>query len=270
MGSGAGVIPTLLALFLHESGHLLAARWQKMRVEEIEITPYGGVIAIENMAGQPPLPSFFLAAAGPLFSLLGCLLAAVLLKNGLASFDFAQRFARGNLILLLVNLTPALPLDGGRMLRALLSRFFSYATATRVLTRAGYGLGALLCGVSVYFAFQGAICLSPAFAGLYLVYAAALEGRQGTARYVTALIGRRQRLEQRETLPVEFLAAGAATPVMRLLGRLNAGKYHVIYVLSPDGMERLGILEEKALCEAILESKEVTLGEITAARGNRF
>lgn len=260
-GSGAGLLPTLLALLLHESGHLLAARWQKMRVEEIEITPYGGVIVLENVAAAPPLASFFLAAAGPLASLMGCFLAAALLHLGMMDDQFAQGFARGNLLLLLVNLIPALPLDGGRMMRALLSRFLPYATATRILTRIGYGLGALLCGISLYFAFQGLLILSPAFAGLYLIYAATLEGRQGAARYITALIARRQRLERQETLPVELIAVGAETSGRALLRRLSPGKYHVIYVLSQDGMQRLGTLEEKAFCEAVLNHGDVPLGE---------
>ena len=63
-------------------------------------------------------------------------------------------------------------------------------------------------------------------------------------------------------LPVEMVAAGAEMPVHSLLGRLTPGKYHMIHVLSPDGMTRLGVIEEKAFCEAVLSRHDESLGSI--------
>ena len=260
-GGGGLLFPALLSLSLHEGGHLLAARRMRLGVEEIEITPYGGVIAIKSMASLAPGKSFLLAAAGPLASLAGCALAAGGHRAGLFSFPFALRFFRANLLLVLVNLLPALPLDGGRMLRAFLCRLMPYASATRALVAAGYGVGFLLCAVSLFFACRGQVNLAPAFAGVYLLYAAALEGRQGTARYLTALIARRQKLEIGDTLPVAAIAAGADTPAKDLLRRLTPGKFHLIYVLSPDGMESLGTLDEKAFCDALFAPDDRTLAQ---------
>lgn len=266
-GAGSHLIPTLMALALHECGHLLAARWLRVQVEQIEITPHGGFILLQDMESARPLPSFLIAAAGPLASLMGCLAAAFLYQRGYIDFLFAQYFARGNILLLLVNLAPALPLDGGRMLRPILCRFLPWQRATHVLVCAGYIMGLLFASLSIYFAFQGMLILSPAFIGIYFIYSASQEEKSSTARYITSLIARRKQLEEHETVPVQWLAAGEHTSLLSLLGRMQPGKYHAVIVLSPDGMTRNGILYEQEICEQLLSGDhEKSLGDCLTAK----
>lgn len=266
IGGVSRVLAALCALLLHECGHLTAAKLCGASVSEVEITPLGGVITLENPDAPRPGKQFLLACFGPLFSLLGCLLVPALFSAGAASFSFCASFAKANLLLFLFNLLPALPLDGGHMLGAILRRFFPENAVNRALIYAAEALGILLCAVSLYFAFQGKLLLSPAFCGLYLIYMGAADGRRCTARYVTALIARRQKIENRAVLPVEAVAAGENMPVGALLRRLSPGKYHIILVLSPDGMARRGVLGEKALCEAALSSPGTPLGRLTAEK----
>ena len=248
---GASLLPMLAALTLHECGHIGMAYLLRMPVEEIEITPFGGVMKIRGIEDAPPLSVFLIAAGGPIASLLCCLAAPVICS--VVGFSFAQAFARIGLLMLLINLLPALPLDGGRMLRAVLTHFLPYAAATRWLIREGYFGGACLCGLSLFFAFQGHLVFAPVFAGLYLMYAATVEKRQGSSRYVTALIARRQKIEQGILLPVELIAAGEDTPLYRLLPVLSSRKYHQIYVLSPDGMDCAGVINDQKFCESLLQ-----------------
>ena len=223
-GMGKRLLPTLAALALHEAGHFCAARWLRLRVDEVEFTPLGGLMTIANLEEAPPPRRFLLAAAGPLASLCGAVLAPFLYRQGVLPFDLTGAFIHANLALLVINLL----------------RFF---------------------------AFRVKIVLAPAFAGLYLVYAAAMQGRHGTAKYVTSLIARRQWLDGQKVLPVETVAAGAGMPVRSLLGKLTPGKYHMIHVLSPDGMTSLGVIEEKAFCEAVLTCHDTCLGRILKETG---
>lgn len=262
LGGFSSLLASLLALLFHECGHWLMAQWLRMPLTETEITPWGGVMRLEGAEEAPPWQRFCLALGGPLFSLLGCFLAAELHTMGI-NFWFSQCFARMNLTLLLMNLLPALPLDGGRMLHAALSRWVSPALLTRYLTYAGYAVGGLLCGITALFALRGEMVLAPCFAGLYLIYAAGQENRHGVIRYMTALIARRQQLDRGTVLPVEILAAGANTPAWQLLARMRPGSVHVVHVLSPDGLRRIDTLEEKDLCDLIAGSRgaHATLGD---------
>lgn len=255
---GADLPPMLCAFLLHESGHLLVAvGLMRMRADEIELTPFGGVITLRDMNAASSLQAFLTAAGGPCASLLGCLAAPMLIRTW--PFHTVQAFARASLLLFLFNLIPALPLDGGRMMRAVLSRFLPASAVERCLTGAGYLIGALLCACSIVFALKGMLQFSPAFVGLYLIYAASKEARRDAARYIDAWIARRQKIRRQEALQVERWAAGAQTPVFKIMPLFHPGKYHLIDVLSPDGMRSLATLDESEIYEGILLGDGVTL-----------
>jgi Zn-dependent protease len=149
VAAAAGLL-FLGALLAHELSHALVARRFRLRVHSITLWMLGGVAAME---GQPPTPRADLttAAAGPLTSLLaGGLFAMVAWLAGLLS---APRLivaglawlAAINLLLAVFNLLPAAPLDGGRVLRALVwLRTGDRRKAASVATTAGTWLGGLL------------------------------------------------------------------------------------------------------------------------------
>ena len=259
-GHGDRLLAAISALLLHELGHLAAAKLLAIPVTALEITPFGGVLNPDRYEGVSGVTGFLYAAAGPVMSLAGCLFSALLLRWGVP-FAFVQRFARASLLLLLINLLPALPLDGGEMLRSILTIWFSHQAVTKALAYAGYSAGLLLSALSLIAAFRGEIILAPLLAGLYLIYAVSIQQRQSTARYVTALIARRQRLERHEILPLEALSAAADTPARLILPRLSLGKYHLIFVLSRDGMDCLGSVDEKTFCELVMSRPETPIGD---------
>lgn len=124
---------------LHELGHALAARHYGVGTREITLYPIGGVARLQATRFSPE-QEMVVSAAGPAvnFALAGAawLLAPSLAFSPLAAFLVSQ-FLVYNLGLGLFNLVPAFPMDGGRILRAFLSRRHGHARAT--LTAAGWG-----------------------------------------------------------------------------------------------------------------------------------
>lgn len=152
--SGFATALYVLALFasvvVHELGHALVSSRYGIRTEEIVMFPIGGVARMER---QPkPAEELWIALAGPFVNLL---IAAVLFgllgwkHQTIDIFDLAvandtnllQRIAIGNLVLAAFNLLPAFPMDGGRVLRSLLSRSRPESEATRIAAAAGRMLG---------------------------------------------------------------------------------------------------------------------------------
>lgn len=238
------------ALLLHESGHLLCAALLRIPILEIEITPLGGMMTTEAPEALPTFQGVLLSLAGPLFSYGGCCLAGAAVFQ---DYAFCLALARCSLLLLLINCLPVLPLDGGCAVRYLLHRFLPWQRSTVLLVRLGWIAAAFLCGLSLIAALKGEMLLSPMLAGLYLLYAGHQEEKQSPGRYVTALIGRRGKLERWQALPVETLAVSGSMPARMLLNRMHAGKYHLVRVLSPDGMRCLGQLDEGEICDLILD-----------------
>lgn len=134
---------------LHELGHALMARRYGIRTRDITLWPIGGVARLERMPEQP-LQEFFVAIAGPAvnIAIAGALFAWMWLTGtldaltslGLVEGSLAARLMIVNLILVIFNLLPAFPMDGGRVLRALLAMRLSYDRATQVSAFIGQGM----------------------------------------------------------------------------------------------------------------------------------
>ena len=171
-----------VSLLLHELGHALQARREGVEIEGINLWLFGGVAQFKG--GFPSAGAEFrIAIAGPLVSLalgLLCMLAAALAGLPNAVDGVVAWLGFTNLILLAFNLLPALPLDGGRVLRSALWHFRGdLQWATHVASVVGRGFGFLFIGLGVLMlivegAFSGAWL---AFIGWFLLQAATAEAR---------------------------------------------------------------------------------------------
>jgi Zn-dependent protease len=155
--SAATMVLYVLALFgsvlIHEMTHAVVARRYGIRTLEIVMLPFGGVARLER---QPQKwEEMWISLAGPAANLViaGALFAWLNLHHGLVPVEdltkpsdgnLLMRIAAGNLILALFNLLPAFPMDGGRVLRAILATRRPEHEATRIAARIGMALAALM------------------------------------------------------------------------------------------------------------------------------
>ena len=160
----AGSMPTLIgtvaavglfaSVLAHELGHSWVARRYDIPIARITLWIFGGVASLERVPREWDR-EFWIAIAGPVVSVglgLACYGLAVLLPDGVPTLVFLLGWlAIMNVSLAAFNLLPAFPMDGGRILRALLSRSGarSYAEATRLAARAGRQIAILLAVVGV-------------------------------------------------------------------------------------------------------------------------
>ena len=174
-----------LCVVLHEFGHVFAARLYGIRTSDVTLLPIGGVASLERMPEKPG-QEIVVALAGPAVNVVIAVALATLLG---ASFDLGQtaqlgdaraplldRIAVANVALFVFNLIPAFPMDGGRVLRALLAIPMGYTRATRVAATIGQGLAFI-------FALMGLVVGNPM---LVLVAVFIFLAASGEAGYVQA------------------------------------------------------------------------------------
>jgi len=143
------IVLLFLCVVLHEFGHVFAARRYGISTSDVTLLPIGGVASLERMPEKPG-QEIVVALAGPAVNVVIALVLIVLLE---ARFDLSQmaqleqaqstlmgRVAAANVVLVVFNLIPAFPMDGGRVLRALLAVRLGYTRATRVAATIGQGL----------------------------------------------------------------------------------------------------------------------------------
>lgn len=150
-----------LCVVLHEYGHALMAKKFNIRTQDIILSPIGGVARLKSMPNNP-VQELLIAIAGPIVNVIIALILILFLKIGwdigtpeLDSFNFdkplhfIKYLAFVNLALFFFNLVPAFPMDGGRILRAILSMRMDKVKATKIASGIGriFAIGFIILGI---------------------------------------------------------------------------------------------------------------------------
>lgn len=167
LGEIVFVCTVFVCIVLHEFGHALMAKRFGVRTRDITILPIGGVARLERMP-RKPIEEFLVAIAGPAVNVA---IAAVLwlglaatnsltpwpdpstegaVAESLSGLGFFGRLLLVNVLLVLFNLLPAFPMDGGRVLRALLAMKYDYTDATRIAAGVGQAMAVLFVIAGIF------------------------------------------------------------------------------------------------------------------------
>ena len=250
----SGVVFILLlfgCVLLHEFGHVLAARRYGISTPDITLLPIGGVARLERIP-EKPSEELVVALAGPavnvaIAALLLLVLGGVPPAEALASPENArhpmlERLFWVNVTLVVFNLIPAFPMDGGRVLRALLAYRLGHRRATEIAAQIGqavaFGLG-----------FLGLVNGAPlmVFVALFVWLGAGAESQAVRIRDLSrGMIAADAMITHFETLPVTATIAQAA----ELLIRTSQTDFPIV-----DGSGRLrGILTRSDMIRALQAS----------------
>lgn len=223
------VLIVFVCVVLHEFGHALTAQRFGVGTRDITLLPIGGVASLERMP-EDPKQEFWITVAGPLVNLviagfafllialsgltllLGDLFTDLTSWHTVLSFLFAS-----NLGLFLFNLIPAFPMDGGRILRSVLSMWMARDKATHIATTIGR---VLAVGFVAYGLLQSAPFL--AVIGVFIFMAAGAEARHVAAR--TKL----QAVTVGDVMRKDVLQLDASTGLQAAWNAMTFGEHRVI------------------------------------------
>lgn len=252
LGAALLGIAFVLALFgcvvLHELGHALMARRFGVPTRDITLLPIGGMARMQRIP-EHPTQELLVAIAGPAVNVVIAAILAVILGlmgqlreagyTGLLEIgrgNFLANLMWVNLILVVFNMLPAFPMDGGRVLRATLAYFLPYATATTIAATAGQAM-------AVLFGFVGLIGGSPIllFIALFVFLGASAESQQTQVRALLSNVA------VEDAMLIRFRTLQAGATLGTAVDELLAGSQQDFPVL--DGTHYAGMLMRKNILE---------------------
>ena len=243
--AAAQAVGFILALFgcvfLHELGHALAASRYGIKTRDITLLPIGGIARLERMPRDPKQelvvalagPAVNIAIAAALFAFLFFIRPGALLLSQLMWV---------NLFLVAFNLVPAFPMDGGRVLRALLARALDYTVATNVAARVGQML-------AIVFAVVGLLVFSNPM--LLLIAVFVYFGAQAEAHMVR-VTNSIQGVPVHEAMTTRFRALSPEDPVQVAAHELTSGQHDFPVT---QGERVVGVLARADLVRALGEGR---------------
>jgi Zn-dependent protease/CBS domain-containing protein len=246
--SGVAFVLCVFAIIvLHELGHALTARRFGIKTRDITLLPIGGVARLEKMPSKPS-EELLVAIAGPAVNvvlallLFGTLVALGALEDvgrlSIVGGPFLAKLMWTNIALAAFNIIPAFPMDGGRVLRALLAMRTSYVRATDLAAMVGQGV-ALVFGLVGLF-------MNPflVFIALFVWIGAQAEAR--LAHTHASLAG----VPVSSAMITRFAVIGPEEPVAAIVNRMLGGFQDDMPVV--DGAKLVGVLGREDVLRAAI------------------
>lgn len=251
-----GELPRVLIAFfcvlVHEIGHILTARQYGLKTTQIEFLPFGGVAVFEDMLQLDPKAELKVALAGPAVNFVLVLVTTLLTRYDLLNLHLALFFITYNLYIGIFNLIPAFPLDGGRVLRAILAQIKNYWQATD-LTLKVTRLFAILLGLGAVVSWiMNRASLITLLGAFFVYYAALKEKEQSIFVLIKYLTRKKLQISKDGYLPLEQFIVSADINLLRVLKTINPGTFAQFLIYDKD-YQLMGIITEIEVLETFFE-----------------
>ncbi len=218
LGMQAEIIPLLLALGVHETAHLAAACIAGIKITEVRILPFGGSMRMENPYHLTSARLIFVALAGPCANFLLILLISAAAQWAIIRDIHARNLLYPNILLCLFNMMPALPLDGGRILVALLSIFLGEEKALRPGIYCGRALAVLLAAAMLAGGiWKGIWNISFLFAAIFIIISERDEQRALSSSKMHRICEAMDGFDMRQTRIYQIDGKRSASQALKLL-----------------------------------------------------
>jgi stage IV sporulation protein FB len=243
ISAATGYFLEILTLFvivvIHELGHVAVARELGWQVSEIQLLPFGGVATIEEATAAEPIDEIVVALAGPFMNIVMIFLSLLFWWGEIWTEEWTHFFIASNFWIAGFNLLPIWPLDGGRIVQALLCYLLPYRAAALLSLGTSSFFSALMLGLGCYFVQLNVILLA-----VYLTVINAQAFIRFPYQFIRFLMEKYVRAPEVPQLRPVTLAP--TTTAMEASQQMRRGCYHLFYVKGG------GLLTEERLLEALL------------------
>lgn len=235
-------------VIIHEIGHIAVAKELGWQVTEVQLLPFGGVATVEENGMAEPLDEIVVALAGPFMNVVMLFASLVFWWLGFWTVEWTQFFMKSNMLIAAFNLLPIWPLDGGRIVQAVLSYGLPYRSAVVISLGLSCFLASIMIGLGVFHLNVNLLAVA-----LYLLFISAQALFRFPYTFIRFLM--KKWLHCTELTEIRPVRVPPHMTLMEAALRLKKGQYHLFYVQGSHG----GFLPEEEVLHALLyEQKQHT------------
>lgn len=238
LGFWQNALVIFFSVLLHELGHIIIAKFFNIQVLEIQLYPFGGIAYTENISKYGGRIELFVALGGPFISMLIAIAFYFFGKH----LSLSSTIIKYNTALFLFNLVPALPLDGGSIVRNLLLSKHSYKYATKFMTRSGKILSILILLYNISLILNRQITISYMTVAFFIFLGALREEKN--CSYIYLLNRNNKKVKRLHNLHVRQLNVSEETYIRSIVEQFSPGNICRVMVFNEKGEV------VKELCEA--------------------
>lgn len=217
-------------VLIHELFHLFFALLLGVEIKSVVILPFGMTLRLEKDVIRYPKKEILIAVAGPLANFIMIALGQFFCQEWHNNLNFLL-FMIINWSVLFINLIPVPPLDGGRILRALMIRSKGLVGSSGILLKISkfFVVIVFVLGIFVLIKTHGnpSLCII----GAFLVFSLVEEKRTSDLLIMNELIYEKEKFRERSIIPTSFLTINHRAPAKKILRKLNLSTFYIIYIV---------------------------------------
>lgn len=229
-------------IIAHEFAHFIMFLYYKIKVESIELMPFGGKITYNRFIIKP-VQEVSIFISGPICNLFTGLVLQFL------GIDYY--YIKANYFLFLLNILPLMPLDGGKIFRLFLSQHIGYLKANRIIYASTYTIIGIINIFILIFFREYRIIFSSIIFSLFIIWETYNENRTFVYTFMKEIIYKKEMIHKEKIMNIRQIVAIDSIPARAVLNYFLPNKYHLIFLLNNEAV-LYEIIDEVQLIDAIL------------------
>ncbi|MCY6484291.1 M50 family metallopeptidase [Clostridium aestuarii] len=258
IGIKGGVVISFLLVFIHELVHYLTAKRLGFKGVDIEILPIGTVLKLKKLDEAEPKEDLIISLSGPLSNLF--LAFVFYLLNRILPNYYLRLLCTTNLTLGAFNLIPALPLDGGRILRDILSFRTLYKRANRITVKVSMIIGFFMLSSFGILFLHGIKNINIGIIGVFIIIISYKEKERIVYLIMGDIIRKKYKFMKKGYIENKSISIYYKKTLLEALSIVDKNKYNIFTVLNSD-MKVINNIYENELIEALKVYGNITIKE---------
>ena len=236
-------------VLIHEIAHLLTALVLNVEVKSIAILPFGMALRIDSFVVRTPKKEILIALSGPLSNVVMIILAEIFLLNHDANLNLLT-FVVVNWSVLLLNLVPVPPLDGGRVVRALVIKYSGIMASAKIIRKISCIFLVIVWVMGIFLVILTKGNPSLCIIGAFLLFSLFEEKKFSDLLIAQEIICEKEKFKNLNMIPTRTISTKGSTPAIKIIKKLNYSHFYVIYIVN-DNMKIIKVATERDFLRAV-------------------